>query len=311
MKDILIDCDPGHDDMIAIMVASVSKKLRLLGITTVAGNQTGGKTYLNARRVLRLIGREDIPVRRGADRPLLGELHVAANIHGESGLDGAELPEPSVAPDPEPALEFLRRTIAEHDGPLTLVPTGPMTNIALLLRAHPEVAAKIERIVFMGGALYSSNVTPAAEFNIHTDPEAARIVFGSGIPLTMIGLDVTHKAIMSMEEIERLKGSQGAVSSRVGGLLEFYAGRNRKRFELGGAPIHDALAVATAAEPDIVTTRLLHGDVETTGELTRGRTVIDVYGVTGKPANVDVALDVDVERFLQVIRSTIAELDGE
>lgn len=310
MKNILIDCDPGHDDMIAIMLASVSKGLKLLGITTVAGNQTGEKTYANARRILALIGREDIPVRRGAERPLLSDLRVAANIHGESGLDGAELPEPRTPPDREPAVEFLRRVILAQTEPLTLVPTGPLTNIALLLRSYPEVAAKIERMVFMGGAMTTSNITPAAEFNIYTDPEAARIVFRSGIPLTMIGLDVTHQAVMSMEEIVAFKAGGGRVSGRVGAMLEFYAGANKRRFELGGAPIHDALAVATAAEPDIVSTRHLHCDVELSGELTRGRTVVDVHGVTGREPNMDVAFTVDAERFLNLVRGTLKELDS-
>lgn len=310
MKNVLIDCDPGHDDMIAIMVAAVSQKLRLLGITTVAGNQTGDKTYTNARKILALIGREDIPVRRGAERPLLSELHVAANIHGESGLDGAELPAPNAPEDPEPAIEFLRRIILAQTEPLILVPTGPLTNIALLLRTYPEVASNIERIVFMGGAMTTSNITPSAEFNIYTDPEAARIVFRWGIPLTMIGLDVTHQAIMSIEEIVAYKEGGRRVSGRVGAMLEFYAGANKRRFELGGAPIHDALAVATAAEPDLVATEHLHCDVELNGELTRGRTVVDVHGVTGKEANMDVAFTVDAERFLNVIRKTLNELDS-
>jgi inosine-uridine nucleoside N-ribohydrolase len=311
MKPILIDCDPGHDDMIAIMVAAVSAGLELLGITTVAGNQTGAKTYRNARRVLSLIGREDVPVRRGSDAPLLATLKVASDIHGESGLDGAELPEPTVPASDELALDFLRRTIREYDGRVTLVPTGPMTNIALLLKTEPALAEKIERIVFMGGGMALSNITPAAEFNIYTDPEAAQIVFTSGIPLTMIGLDVTHQAVMSLETIERLAAGGGRVSRRVGGLLQFYAGAYREHFAFEGAPIHDALAVAAAADPTIVTTRKLYGAVELAPGLSRGRTVIDINGVTGREANIDVALEVDSERFLKVIMETLRYLDSQ
>lgn len=310
MTDILIDCDPGHDDMIAIMVACVSEGLRLLGITTVAGNQTGEKTYYNARRILALIGREDIPLHRGADSPLVGELRVAADIHGESGLDGADLPEPTAPPASERAVDFLRRTIRDHTGKVTLVPTGPMTNIALLLKSEPALASKVERIVFMGGAVALSNITPAAEFNVYTDPEAAHIVFTSGIPLTMIGLDVTHQAVLSLETINALARSNGRVSGRVGGLLQFYAGAYRNRFGFAGAPIHDALAVAVAADPSLVSTRHVHGAVELQASLSRGRTVIDLHGVTGREPNLDVALEVDAPRFLDLLTTTLSELDS-
>ncbi|MCF7928053.1 MAG: nucleoside hydrolase, partial [Spirochaetales bacterium] len=194
---VLMDCDPGHDDMMAIILASMSDRIELLGVTTVAGNQTGTKTFQNARRVLKLIGAEDVPVVRGFDRPLFRELVTAPQFHGVSGLDGADLPEieePAARGTQPHAVEFLARTIREHSEAVTLVPTGPLTNIGALLRQYPELTSKIKRIVLMGGAFRDSNIIPGAEYNIYVDPEAARAVFLSGVPVTMVGLDVTNKA---------------------------------------------------------------------------------------------------------------------
>jgi inosine-uridine nucleoside N-ribohydrolase len=192
MKKILLDCDPGHDDMMAIMLASVDSNIEVLGLTTVAGNQTGDKTFINARSILTLLGREDIPLARGADKPLTRELVVAPEIHGKSGLDGARLPEPLAPYLDCHAADFIIDTLKASNEKVTLVPTGPLTNVALALIKAPEIREKISDIVLMGGGVYDSNITPAAEFNIYVDPEAARIVFQSGVPLTMIGLDVPN-----------------------------------------------------------------------------------------------------------------------
>lgn len=310
MKRILIDCDPGHDDMMAVMLACASPEIELLGVTTVAGNQTGEKTYLNALKILTLIGRTDIPVARGADKPLFRELTVAPKIHGVSGLDGADLPEPGFSGVEQHAVDFLVHTIMEAAGPLTLVPTGPLTNVALALLKDPRITTRLERIVLMGGAVFDSNITPAAEFNIYVDPEAAKVVFGSGVPITMVGLDATNKARFGSDDIEELSRLQGKVSRVVAPLLEFLARANRQVFGFDGAPLHDALAVASLIEPGVIKTRAMNVEIETDGELTRGRTVADVYGVTGKPANTDVALEADKRLFKELILRAIEALDG-
>jgi pyrimidine-specific ribonucleoside hydrolase len=311
MKRILIDCDPGHDDMMAIMLALASgDALQVLGITTVAGNQTGEKTYRNALRILTLIGRTEIPVARGADRPLLRQLTVAPEIHGASGLDGAELPEPAMEGVGAHAVEFLLDTLKREREPVTLVPTGPLTNVALALLEQPAVVPSIERIVLMGGAVFDSNVTPAAEFNIYVDPEAAKIVFACGAPITMVGLDVTNKALLTFQEIGEMGRWGGRVSRVVAPMLQFLARANQKQFGFGGAPLHDALAVAHLLQPEIIRTRPLNVQVETAGDLTRGRTVVDLYGVTGNQPNAEVALEVDREAFRDMIFGAIRTLDA-
>ena len=310
MKPILIDCDPGHDDMVAIMVAVASPELELVGVTTVAGNQTGAKTYLNALKTLTLIGETGIPVARGADKPLFRDLTVAPEIHGVSGLDGADLPEPGFQGVEQHAVDFLIQTIMESSRPLILVPTGPLTNVALAMLKDPRITTKLERIVLMGGAVFDSNITPAAEFNIYVDPEAAKVVFGSGVPLTMVGLDVTNKALFGFDDIERLAAMQGKVSRVVAPLLKFFAQANRDIFGFDGAPLHDALAVAHLIKPEVIKTRRLNVEIETDGELTRGRTVADVYGITGKTANTEVALEVDNDLFKEILIQAITTLDS-
>jgi inosine-uridine nucleoside N-ribohydrolase len=308
---ILIDCDPGHDDMMAIMLACAHpEELELLGVTTVAGNQTGEKTWLNARKTLTLIGRTDVPAARGADRPLLRQPTVAPEIHGVSGLDGANLPEPATEGLPVHAVDFILDALHASPDPVTLVPTGPLTNIALALLKDPAVASDIERIVLMGGAVFDSNVTPAAEFNIYVDPEAAKIVFGCGRPITMVGLDVTNKALLTFDEIAEMGRWGGKVSGLVAPLLQFFAGANREFFGFDGAPLHDALAVAHLLRPGIIRTKFLNVEIETTGELTRGRTVADLYGVTGRRPNAEVALEVDREAFRELMFDAVRTLDG-
>ena len=209
---VILDCDPGHDDAIALILALASPELKVLAVTTSAGNQTPDKTLNNALRILTLLGRDDIPVAAGANKPLARELIIADNVHGESGLDGPKLPDPGFAPVAMTALELMAKCLRESPEPVTLVPTGPLTNIALLLAAHRELKSKIARIVLMGGAAGAGNWTPAAEFNIYVDPEAADMVFKSGLPITMCGLDVTHEAQVMDEDIERVR----AITNPVG-----------------------------------------------------------------------------------------------
>jgi inosine-uridine nucleoside N-ribohydrolase len=310
MNRILIDCDPGHDDMMAIMLACASAELELAGVTTVAGNQTGEKTYRNALRTLTLIGRTDIPVARGADKPLLRALTVAPEIHGVSGLDGADLPEPRFQGIAESAASFLARTIMGSREPLTLVPTGPLTNVALALLEEPRLTNKLERIVLMGGAVADSNISPAAEFNIYVDPEAAKIVFACGIPIVMVGLDVTNKALLSFADIDEMASWKGRVSRVVAPLLRFFAQANRDIFGFAGAPLHDALAVAHLLRPEVIGTRRLNVEIETAGEFTRGRTVADVYGISGRAPNVEVALEVNLPLFKEMLFAAIRKLDA-
>lgn len=309
MKKIILDCDPGHDDMMAIILAVASKEIDLLGVTTVAGNQIGEKTYKNALKTLTLIGENGIPVARGFNKPIIRELHVAPEIHGVSGLDGANLPEPEFEGLNMHAVEFIEKTLEEVNEPITLVPVGPLTNIGVFLLKRPDLKGKIEEIVLMGGAFHDSNVTPASEFNIFVDPEAAKIVFESGIPITMVGLDVTNKALISYEDIDKLEKKNGKVSSIIAPLLRFFANANKEIFNFSGAPLHDPLAVAYVIDKSILTTKFLNVEIETKGELTSGQTVVDYYGVTGKKPNVNVALDLDLEKFKKFIFDAIDVCD--
>ena len=311
MKKVLMDCDPGHDDMVAIMLAAASSKIDLLGITTVAGNQTGEKTFNNTLRILTLLNRKDIPVARGFDKPIVRELTTAPEIHGVSGLDGADLPEPRVKPLKIHAADFIIKTLRKSKDSIYLVPTGPLTNVAAALLKAPDIKEKIERIVLMGGAVFDSNITPAAEFNIYVDPEAAKIVFESGVPITMVGLDVTDKAIFNFDDIEKLRRFNGKVSRVVAPLLKFFGNANKEIYGFNGAPLHDALAVSVLINPDVVKTRFLHVDIETKGEFTRGETVTDVYEITGKAPNANVALQLNLPLFKDIVFSHLKQLDED
>ena len=293
---ILLDCDPGHDDAIALLLALASPELELLGVTTVAGNQTLEKTTANAIRVLDFVGRDDVSVSAGADRPLVREPFVASYVHGETGLDGPELPPAQREPLSEHAVDFLAERIREHQGAVTLVPTGPLTNVALLLALHPDT--RPERIVLMGGAIAEGNVTPAAEFNIWCDPEAAARVFASAIDVTMIGLDVTHQALFSKRYEERL---QGRVGEMVRELLGFYGSFHREAYGWDGSPIHDAMAVAHVSHPDLVRTEHRNVEIDTESELCRGRTVVDLWRRSGREPNAHVGVDVRADDFLDLL----------
>jgi pyrimidine-specific ribonucleoside hydrolase len=303
---VILDCDPGHDDALAMTLALARPELDVLGITTVGGNATLDNTTRNALRILALLDRTDVPVAAGPEQPLVRPLETAPQVHGVSGLDGADLPEPASAPRPEGALEFLRATLAASPGPVTLIPTGPLTNIGLLLRTYPAIAPKIAGISLMGGAMGAGNWTPAAEFNIWVDPEAARIVFRSGLPIAMHGLDVTHKALMGLPEADRLDALGTPVGKVFADLLRFFARFHVERYGTADTPIHDAVAVAHVALPGLVTTRRYHVDVETTGDITRGRTVVDDRGQPGAAPNVDVALDIDRAAFAELIIEAVA-----
>lgn len=299
---IIIDCDPGHDDAIALILALASPKLKVLAVTTSAGNQTPDKTLRNALRILTLLGRHDIPVAGGAPKPLLRELIIADNVHGESGLDGPALPEPRFAPQALTAVELMAKTLRASTEPVTLVPTGPLTNIALLLSAHPELKAKIARIVLMGGSAGPGNWTPAAEFNIYVDPEAAEMVFSAGVPITMCGLDVTHAAQVMDEDIERIRTITNPIARTVAELLDFFMIYHRDpKWGFVGAPLHDPCTIAWLLRPELFTGIECHVSVETQGQYTVGMTVVDRYRLSPHEPNATVLLGVERQGFIDLL----------
>ena len=301
-RPIILDCDPGHDDDIALILALSGDAFTPLAVTTSAGNQTPDKTLNNALKILTLLGRSDIPVAAGAPKPLARELIIADNVHGETGLDGPVLPEPSFAPQSMTAVELMALKIKESSKPVTLVPTGPLTNIAILLAAHPELHHKIERIVLMGGAAGVGNWTPAAEFNIFVDPEAADIVFKAGIPITMCGLDVTHQAQVMDEDIAKIRAIENPVAQCVADLLDFFIIYHRDpKWGFTGAPLHDPCTIAWLLKPALFTAHECWVGIETKGEHTQGMTVVDRYGLTGNQANATVLFDIDREGFIELL----------
>lgn len=306
---IIIDCDPGHDDAIAILLAIAnSEKLDLRGITTVGGNQILDKITENALKVISFVN-ADIPVAKGAAGPLFGKLVTGEEAHGESGMDGPLLPPSKFRPVEEGAVEFMLNIIRSSEEKITLVPMAPLTNIALLITAYPEIKERIEKISLMGGGISYGNVTSTAEFNIYVDPEAARIVFESGIPITMSGLDVTDKAAIFEDEIVALK-ERGPVSTMVGELLDFYSIYGKKMGYVGSA-LHDPCAVAWLLHPELFESEHLYVTVETEGKLTRGMTVADKRKKTDRPANVEVLVGVDREAFMKLIFDSLEKLDQE
>ena len=298
---LILDCDPGHDDALALVVALARPELDLLGVTTVAGNAGLAETTRNALRLLTLLGHTEVPVAAGARGPLLRPLHVADDVHGASGLEGAALPEASISPRPEGALEFLRATLVAAPRPVTIAAVGPLTNIALLLRTYPGLTDRIDSIRIMGGAITEGNTTASAEFNIWQDPDAARIVLESGCPITLMTLDVTHQALFRETDVAALEALGTPVAAVFADLLRYFARFHATRYGWDGSPIHDAVAVAQLAVPALVRTQPYRVDIETTSELTRGRTVVDLYGLTGRPANVDVGRDIDRDAFIELL----------
>lgn len=304
---IILDCDPGHDDAIAMVLALASPELDVKAITASAGNQTPDKTLRNVLRMLTLLGRQDTPVAGGARKPLMRELIIAENVHGESGLDGPALPEPDFTPQACTAVELMAKTLRESPQPVTIVATGPQTNVALLLNSHPELHDKIARIVLMGGAMVLGNWQPAAEFNIYVDPEAAEIIFQSGIPVVMAGLDVTHRAQIHGLDIERFRQVGNPVATIVAELLDFFMEYHKDaKWGFTGAPLHDPCTIAWLLKPELFTSVERWVGVETQGKYTQGMTVVDYYFLTGKQPNTTVLLDIDRERFVDLLVERLA-----
>lgn len=313
---IIIDCDPGHDDAMAILWALAAPELEVRAVTTVAGNQTIEKVTNNAIKVLTKAGRSDIPVGMGAKQPLIRKLVVGGEVvHGSSGLEGPVLPECGFAPSKLTALELLAKTIEESEEKITLVPVGPLTNIAALFITRPDLKEKIKRLSIMGGGAYMGNWTPAAEYNIWADPEAAKVVFNSGLPIIMSGLDVTHKAYITREENEILRAQGNEISVFAAELIDYFS---RYHYEVEGFPgctMHDPTAIAALLYPDMFTSITCNVDVEVSGELTTGMTVVDTIGYKEKifgetvDKNTTVLFNVDRTKYVEAFFAAMKALN--
>jgi inosine-uridine nucleoside N-ribohydrolase len=323
-RRIIIDTDPGIDDAMAIFLALRSPELKVEAITPVAGNVPLDLTLPNALRLVEIAGRTDIPVAGGASHPLVRRLATAGHVHGVNGLAGVDFPEPKIKPVRETAPEIIRRIVRENPGEITIVAVGPLTNVALALRSDPELASMIPAIVIMGGSLSGGNMTPAAEFNIYVDPEAARIVFDANIPLTMVGLDVTRKCRVSEEHIKQLEAAKNPVSQAAGKILRATYERMRHGGEVTDIDLHDALAVASLIDHDVITRKDYYVEVETFGEWTAGQTIgydghapvrkspqMETSAPEPPPAelpfkpNAQVAVGVDPDRFFHLLISRL------
>ncbi|WP_022707417.1 nucleoside hydrolase [Paracoccus zeaxanthinifaciens] len=308
-QKIIIDTDPGQDDAVAILTALASPELQVLGITAVAGNVPLALTQVNARKVVELSG-VDVPVYAGCDRPLARPLVTAEHVHGKTGLDGTDLPEPSVPLQDGHAVDFIIRSLRDHDaGTVTLVPVGPLTNIAEAFRRAPDIVARVQQIVLMGGAYFEvGNITPAAEFNIFVDPEAAAEVFASGVPLVVLPLDVTHKALTSADWIATLRAMPNRTGPAVAGWTDFFERFDTEKYGSSGAPLHDPCTIAWLLQPDLFQGRRINVEIETEGGLTTGMTVADWWGVTDRPANALFLKDVDRDGLFALLTERLGRL---
>ncbi|GAA2171641.1 nucleoside hydrolase [Agrococcus versicolor] len=307
-RRIILDCDPGHDDAIALLLAAGSPEIDLVAVTTVAGNQTLEKVTRNALAVGTIARIEDVPFAAGAERPLVREQVVAPEYHGESGLDGPELPAPTVALDARHAVDLIVETImAAAPGEITLVPTGALTNLALAVRREPRIAERVREVVWMGGAAHGGNLSPVAEYNAAIDPEAVRIVLEAGWPVVMVGLDLTHQALADRSVLDAIAAVDGAPAAFTLELLEFFRGTYREQgFEW--PPVHDVCAVAYVVDPGCMTVRSAPIAVELHGELTTGQTVVDLRHPAPASCVTSVALGLDAPRMWGHVVDALARL---
>ena len=306
---VSLDGDPGHDDAIAWVLAAASPMLDIKAVTSVCGNQTIEKTTYNAGRIMTLVGL-DVPLAMGRVKPLVADAIIAPTVHGNSGLDGPALPEPKNKPVEIDACTLMAQILEQSDEPVVLIPTGPLTNIATLLLLYPHLKGKIKHIYLMGGGIDFGNWTPAAEFNILVDPEAADVVFTSGVPITMAGLDVTEQALVFPEDFERIRALQNPVATVVAEWLDFFYGFHRS-IGYPGAPVHDAVAVAALIKPEIMTMVDMYVAIELTGDYCRGTTVGDKLGVLNRPANARVIMGIDRMGFVDLLAEAAAHYGKE
>ena len=309
-QPIIIDTDPGQDDAIAILLALASPELEVLGLTTVAGNVPLALTSRNARIVLELANRREVPVYAGADRPLLRPLVTAEFVHGKTGLDGPVLPEPTMLMATGHAVDFIIQTVmAREPGTVTLCPLGPLTNIALALAREPQIAPRLKQIVLMGGGGFEGgNITPVAEFNFFVDPQAAALVFKAGVPITMAPLDVTHQALTTRKRVAAIRAVGTPLTEAVAQWMEFFERFDEQKYGQEGGPLHDPCVIAWLLRPDLFTGRDCFVQIETSSEMTMGQSVIDWWGVTGKPANARVLGGIDADGFYALIANRLSTL---
>ena len=309
-RKIIIDTDPGQDDAVAILLALASPEVEVLGVVAVAGNVPLELTAKNARIVCELAGRPDVKVFAGWDRPLRQELVTAEHVHGATGLDGPQLPEPTMPMQDEHGVDFIIDTLrAEPPGTVTLCPLGPLTNIAKAFESAPDIADRVQEIVLMGGAYFEvGNITPAAEFNIYVDPEAAEIVFKSGCPITVMSLDVTHKALTTRPRVEAFRSLGTEPGRMVAEWTDFFERFDKEKYGSEGAPLHDPCVIAYLIRPELFTGRHVNVEVETQSTLTRGMTVADWWGVTDRAPNAMFMGDLDADGFFALLTERIATL---
>ena len=309
-QSLIIDTDPGQDDAVAILLALASPEIHLLGITAVAGNVPLALTEVNVRKVCDLAGRTDMPVFAGLDRPLVRPLITAEHVHGKTGLDGPDLPDPQTPLQDQHAVDFMIETLRrEPAGSVTIAPVGPLSNVAMAMQMAPDIIPRIKQIVLMGGAYFEvGNITPAAEFNIHVDPHAATVVFSSGVPITMMPLDVTHKALTSTNRVDALRDIGNRTGAAIADMLVFFERFDEAKYGSDGAPLHDPCTIAWMIAPDMFTGRHCNVEIETSSELTMGMTVIDWWRVTDRQPNALVIGDLDADRFFALITERLARL---
>ena len=299
-EKIILDCDPGHDDAVAIMLAAINPKIELLGITVVAGNQKLEKTVNNALKVCNHLNL-DVPVYSGMSRPMIREQLIADDIHGETGLDGPKFEELKIKAEDKHAVNFIIDTLMNSDEKITLVPTGPLTNIGMAIRFEPRIIEKINRIVLMGGSYQLGNMTPAAEFNILADPDAAHIVFSSGVKVVMMGLDLTRQASATKEVVEKIKSLNNKASKLFVDLMEFFAASQKNVFGWSAPPVHDPTTIAYIIDPECIEVKPMFCEIELWSERSYGRTLCDYFGILKKEPNVDVAVKLDFDRFWNLV----------
>ncbi len=318
-RPIIIDCDPGQDDAVALLLAFASPEIEVVAVTTVAGNVPLELTASNARRICELAGRADVAVYAGCPRPILGRLETAERVHGATGLAGADLPEPAMPLAPGHAVAFLIERLMASDGDVTVAAMGPLTNLALAVVEEPRIVPRMREIVLMGGSMGPGNASAAAEFNIHTDPHAAAVVFSAGAPLTMIGLDVTHKAVATPERVTAISALRRPAAAVVAAMLETHlaraaahpGARAAKRPGGRGTALHDPCVIAYLLRPELFEARPMHVAIETANPLTLGQTVVDrdgVSGVSGEAPNANVVVEIDADGFFALLTERLGRL---
>ncbi|MEP5152622.1 nucleoside hydrolase [Planktotalea sp.] len=311
VRDIIIDTDPGQDDAAAILLALASpEEINVLGITAVAGNVPLPLTQKNARIVCELAGKTNVPVFAGCDAPIARKLVTAEHVHGKTGLDGPTLPDPVMPLCEQHAVDFIIETIRDLPaGTITLCPLGPLTNIATAIQRAPDIVERVQEIVLMGGAYFEvGNITPAAEFNIYVDPEAAEIVFKSGIKITVMPLDVTHKVLVTPERVKAMRDQKTPVCDAMADMIDFFERFDTDKYGSAGAPLHDPCVTAYLIKPELFSGRFVNVEIETQSELTLGMTVADWWGVTDRTPNAMFMGDVDAQGFFDLLTERLARL---